>query len=115
MEPNRQYKIIYAESAILDIEEKADYIEYKFRDRNLAQTWYLRLKNAIQDELSTFPLMNSLYNQSPWAEKGVRLMLFRNDVILYSVDAENQIVYIRAVCTKGRDLAAHLEQDINTI
>ena len=111
MEPNRKYKIIYTESAILDIEEKADYIEYKFRDSALAQTWYLRLRDTIQEELSTFPLMNGLYNQSPWDEKGVRLMLFRNDVILYSVDMDSKTVYIRAVCTKGRDLAAHLDQE----
>ena len=38
------------------------------------------------------------------------LFLFRNDVILYSVDEDCACVYIRAVCTKGMDLSAHLEQ-----
>ncbi len=34
------------------------------------------------------------------------------DVVLYSVDEKAEAVYIRAVCTRGRDLAAHLaEQD----
>lgn len=111
MAPTQQYKIIYTEAAILDIEEKADYIEYKLRDSTLAQTWYSRLRDAIQNELSLFPFMNGLYNQSPWDEKGIRLMLFRNDVILYSVDKPNLTVYIRAVCTRDRDLAAHLEQE----
>lgn len=114
MGQTQPYKIVYTESAILDIEEKADYIECKFRDSMLAQTWYLRLRDAIQNELSQFPFMNGLYNQSPWEEKGIRLMLFRNDVILYSVDKPNSTVYIRAVCTRGRDLATHLEQETDT-
>ena len=33
-----------------------------------------------------------------------------NDVILYSVDDTVKTVYIRGVCTKGRDLTAHLEE-----
>lgn len=114
MEQIQRYNIAYTETAILDMEEKADYIAYELRDISLAETWYLRLRDAIQQELSTFPFKYGLYNRAPWDEKGIRLMLFRNDVILYSVDEHKSTVYIRAVCTKGRDLTAHLEQEENT-
>ena len=39
----------------------------------------------------------------------MRLFVTRNDVVLYSVDQTAAVVYIRAVCTRGRDLSAHLE------
>ena len=42
-------------------------------------------------------------------EQGIHLFVTRNDVVLYSVDTDSYTVYIHAVCTKGRDLPAHLE------
>ena len=36
METPRQYKIAYTETAIQDMEEKADYISCQFRDPTLA-------------------------------------------------------------------------------
>ena len=114
MEQIQRYNIVYTETAVLDMEEKADYIAYELRDTFLAETWYLRLRDAIQQDLSTFPFKYGVYTRAPWNENGIRLMLFLNDVILYSVDEHKSTVYIRAVCTKGRDLAAHLEQAGNT-
>lgn len=46
----------------------------------------------------------------PWASRGIRMFSTSNDVILYSVDDTVKTVYIRGVCTKGRDLTAHLEE-----
>ncbi len=109
MEPIRRYEIIYTETAVRDIEEKADYIATQFRDPDLAENWYLRLRTELQDQLSTFPLKYPLYNVEPWYQRGIREYVTRNDVVLYSVDEKISHVYIRAVCTKGRDLAAHLE------
>lgn len=91
METLRQYKISYTETAIQDLEEKADYISCQFRDPALALTWYTRLRDAIQRELKTMP------EKYP----------------LYSVDEEHSFVYIRAVCTKGRDISAHLTEHEN--
>lgn len=107
-----QYKVIYTETAIRDIEEKAEYIAAQFRDPDLAEGWYAGLKASIQKQLTTFPYKFQPYNVEPWNERGIRQYITRNDVVLYSVDDETRQVYIRAVCTKGRDLAAHLaEQD----
>ena len=113
METLRRYKISYTETAIQDLEEKADYISCQFLDPALALTWYTRLRDAIQRELKTMPEKYPLYSVEPWRSQGVRLFTFRNDVILYSVDEEHSFVYIRAVCTKGRDISAHLTEHEN--
>ncbi len=109
MDGIRRYEIRYTHAAIHDIEEKYDYIVFQFRAPALAETWYLRLRELIHDGLSTFPLKYPLYDETPWREKGIRIFTTRNDVVLYSVDNDTDIVYIRGVCTKGRDLSAHLE------
>ncbi len=62
------------------------------------------------EDLAQFPYKYPLYHVPKWSAKGVRQFTFRNDVILYSVDENEQIVYIRAICTKGQDLAAHLDE-----
>ena len=112
MEQIPKYKVVYAESAIRDIEEKADYIVTQFRDPVLAERWYQSLRTSIQDQLTTFPHKFQPYNVEPWHQRGVRQYITRNDVVLYHVDDEMRIVYVLAVCTKGQDLAAHLaEQD----
>ena len=45
METLPQYKILYTETAIQDMEEKADYIACQFRDQGLALAWYVRLRD----------------------------------------------------------------------
>ena len=44
---NKEYRIIYTESAIRDMEEKADYISLSLHDPGLAEKWYLRLKSLF--------------------------------------------------------------------
>ena len=108
MEQIPQYKIFYTETAVLDIEEKADYIETQLGEAGLALSWYLHLKETILQNLTTFPLKYPLYDVEPWREQGIRLFPARNDVVLYHVEEGKHLVYIRGVCTKGRDLSAHL-------
>lgn len=105
---DKKYRIVYTESAIRDMEEKADYISFNLHDPGLAETWYLRLRAEILKDLTQFPCKYPLYHIQRWSEKGIRKFIFRNDVILYSVNEKERIVYVRAVCTKGRDLTAHL-------
>ena len=109
MDNPRRYTIRYTETALLDIEEKADYIAQQLRDSALAEQWYHRLKASIQEELSFLPLKYPQYDVSPWKERGVRLLLTRNDVVLCSVAPEQHMVYILGVCTRGRDLTRHLQ------
>lgn len=110
MDNTTPYQIFYTDTAVADIEEKADYIQSKFRDSQLAETWYLRLREEIQQDLSFLPCKYQLYDTEPWKERGVRLFLTRNDVVLYSVDEEKHLVYIRGICTRGRDMTAHLAE-----
>lgn len=110
MDVLKRYNIVYTEAAIADIEEKADYIAFQLRDPELAETWYQRLRGTILEDLSTFPLKYPLYDAAPWNERVVRYFTARNDVILYSVDEDSRQIYIRAICTRGRDIAAHLTE-----
>ena len=109
METLRHYEILYTETAIQDMEEKADYIAFHFQDSALALSWYFRLRDAIQEHLTTMPNKYPLYPAEPWAQKGIRQFLFRNDVVLYSVEEHHSHVYIQAVCTRGMDLSIHLD------
>lgn len=110
MEQILKYRVLYAESAIRDIEEKADYISAQFHDPKLAERWYQSLRTSIQDQLTTFPHKFQLYNVDSWNQRGIRQYITRNDVVLYHVDDEMRVVYVRAVCTKGQDLATHLAE-----
>lgn len=107
---NKKYRIIYTESAIRDMEEKAEYISLGLHDPSLAEKWYMRLRAEILKDLTRFPCKYPLYPVQKWSAKGIRQFTFRNDVILYSVNERERIVYIWAVCTKGRDLTAYLEE-----
>ena len=106
----KKYRIIYTEYAIRDMEEKVDYISLSLHDPGLAEKWYLRLRTELLKDLTQFPYKYPLYHVQKWSAKGIRQFTFRNDVTLYSVNEKEQIVYIWAVCTKGRDLTAHLEE-----
>lgn len=105
----QRYKIFYTQTAIVDIDEKSDYIAFQLHDLDLAEKWYLRLRELILENLSTFPLKYPLYDVEPWKTKGIHLFVTRNDVVLYSVNLTAHAVYIRGVCTRGQDLAVHLQ------
>ena len=70
MDGIQQYKIFYTQTATEDIEEKADYIAFQLHDLNLAEKWYFRLRRLILENLSTFPLKYSLYDEKPWNTLG---------------------------------------------
>ena len=59
---DKVYRIIYTESAVRDMEEKADYICFNLRDPHLAETWYFRLRTEILSDLAHFPLKYPLYS-----------------------------------------------------
>lgn len=108
------YEIYYTQTAEQDILEKFSYILHQFRDPALAETWYTRLRETIQSNLSEFPEKYPLYNIAPWNEKGIRQFINRNDVILYSIDEAYKRIYIRCVCTQGQDLSAHLTEQADS-
>ena len=108
------YEIYYTQTAEQDILEKFSYILHQFRDPALAETWYTRLREAIQSNLSEFTEKNPIYNVSLWSEKGIRKIINSNDDILNSIDETCKQVYIRSACTQGQDLSAHLTEQADT-
>ena len=106
----QRYKIFYTSTAERDITEKLMYIMQQYRDTALAEQWYNRLRALIQENLTAFPSKYPLYDVEPWSSAGIRQYVTRNDVVLYSVDENRSCVYIRSVCTRGRDLDLHLSE-----
>ena len=100
----QRYKILYTSTAERDITEKLMYIMQQYRDTALAERWYNRLRALIQENLTAFPAKYPLYDVEPWSSAGIRQYVTRNDVILYSVDEIHSYMYIRSVCTRGRNL-----------
>ena len=92
MSKSKHFTILYTRSAEEDILAKAEYIEKVFHDSRLAYTWYQRLKNEIQKELTFLPKKYQIYDHSPWKEMEIREFIFRN-------------VTIHAVFTAGKDLS----------
>ena len=82
----------------------------QYRDTALAERWYNRLRALIQENLTAFPSKYPLYDVEPWSSAGIRQYVTRNDVVLYSVDENRSCVYIRSVCTRGRELDLHLSE-----
>ena len=111
----QRYKIYYTSTAEQDITEKLMYIMQQYRDTALAERWYNRLRTLIQENLTVFPAKYPLYDVEPWSSAGIRQYVTRNDVILYSVDEIHSYVYIRSICTRGRDLDLHLSEQSESI
>ena len=84
--------------------------EYRF-GRTVGQ----RLCTLLQENLTAFPAKYPLYDVEPWSSAGIRQYVTRNDVILYSVDENCSCVYIRSVCTRGRDLDLHLSEQSESV
>lgn len=111
MDEIKRYTIQYSEAAEEDIFAKAEYIEKVYRDSRLAYTWYTRLRAQIQKDLSFMPYKYQPYPAGSWAEKGMREYIFRNDIVLYSVDESSATVIIHAVFTKGKNISEDVSDD----
>ena len=111
----QRYKIFYTSTAERDITEKLMYIMQQYRHTALTERWYNRLRALIQENLTAFPAKYPLYDVEPWSSSGIRQYVTRNDVILYSVDENRSCVYIRSVCTRGRDLDLHLSEQSESV
>lgn len=96
-----EYQVLFSAEAQTDMFQKAEYIENTFQDSGLAYTWYMRLRDQIVKELSFLPYKYQVYDVEPWNQKEVHLFLFRNDVVLYSIDEDEKTVTIRGVFSGG--------------
>lgn len=81
------------------LEEKMRYIAGQLLEPSVAQNWLLRLLEFLELQLATFPKKFPQYRESKY-----RIVVYRNDVIIYEVDEGNATVYIDLACTKGRNI-----------
>lgn len=105
-----RYDIVYTQTAEDDILSKAEYIEKVFHNSRLAYIWYQRLRDRIQNELSFLPEKYQIYDLPPWKDMGIRELIFRNDIVLYSVDKNHLRVIIHAVFTAGQNLSDDISE-----
>ena len=112
MDGIKRYNVRYTARAMRCLDEKVDYISWKFGDSDLAEKWYFRLRKEIQESLSTFPYKYQIYDVPPWNECKVRLFLSRKDVVAYLVDEDAACVRVIGVCTKGKEMTSFLTESM---
>lgn len=112
MDEIKRYNVRYTARALRCLGEKVDYISWKYGSTDLAEKWYLRLREEIQEGLSTFPYKYQIYGVPPWNEYEARLFLSRNDVVAYLIDEDTSCVRIIGICTRGREMTSFLAESM---
>ena len=110
MDKIQKYQIVVTAEFYQDLRRKSDFITANYHDRTLARTWSKRLLAEIQRDLSAFPEKYPLYQGRRQKDDEIRLLLYRNDVVMYSVSNQEKCVYLHGVCTKGMDIDGYLEK-----
>lgn len=109
MPGEKQYRITYTRSAVMDIGNKADYLIFQYNDSELAETWYQRLISLLQNNLVSFPYKYPVYDRTRYNKHTIRFVTYRNDIVFYYVDENLAVVYILSICTKGQDTEKHFK------
>ena len=100
-----RYTVIMTQTALDSLNQKALFIRNAYQDPNLAMKWFLRLRAEVENELSVLPYKYPVYNKGKWRDTGVHIFTIRNDVVLYEIDEEAAVVYVRNIFTRGKDLS----------
>ena len=94
-----KYRIIYAPSAIYDLDEIYEYIVGKFYAPDTAERQVARIIKAAET-LAVFPKMYRVRRKNT----GARICSVDNYLIVYSVDDENHTVNISRIIYSRRDI-----------
>ena len=94
-----KYRIIYAPSAIYDLDEIYEYIAGKFYTPDTAERQVARIIKAAET-LAVFPKMYRVRRKNT----GMRVCPVDNYLIVYRVDDENRTVNILRVIYSRRDI-----------
>ena len=100
----RNYSIVYSREAIVDLINKTDYIAITYANTERALKWNRNLRKAIEAQLSQLPQKHQIYDRSPWKEKGVRMFIRNNDLVMYVIDEANRQVKVINIFTKGKNI-----------
>ena len=107
------YDVLFTPRAMRSLDEKANYIIWNFKDVDLAERWYERLRGEILEALSYFPYKYPIYDIPPWNGYGVRLFYSQNDVVAYLIDEGSARIHVIGVCTAGRDMTSFLADSLS--
>ncbi len=105
-----RYDIFYAAKARDDLEEIYEYIAFNLQEPLTAEKLYETIIVAVHT-LEYFPIRNALYENEPWRSRGLRKLLVKNFLVLYTLNEENNEVNIIRIMYGARDLEKHLSEE----
>lgn len=97
-----RYEVRLTAQAIEQIEGIVQYISKILLVPGTAQKWVDALQSEIT-KLGSMPSRYPLTEEEPWHTKGIHKMPFKNFLIYYLIDEDNNTVWITAVIYGRRD------------
>jgi len=99
-----QYEIVYAEEALQDLRDIADYIAIELKEQRIANTQISRIRKEIR-LLSYFPNRYKTVDWEPWASRHMHQLLVDHYVVFYLVCEAAKTVHILRILYGRRDLS----------
>ncbi|MBR4785301.1 MAG: type II toxin-antitoxin system RelE/ParE family toxin [Fibrobacter sp.] len=97
-----EYKVFVTERAKSDLAEVYSYISTELQSIATANNVIDSLQRAMKD-LSIMPNRYHRYMEEPWLSEGVRYFSVRNFSVFYTVDDDEQSVFVVHVIYSKRD------------
>lgn len=97
-----EYKVFVTERAKSDLAEVYSYISTELQSAATADNVIDSLQRAVKD-LSIMPNRYHRYMEEPWFSEGVRYFSVRNFSVFYTVDEDEQRVFVVHVIYSKRD------------
>jgi toxin ParE1/3/4 len=96
------YRIKFTETAKEDLREIAFYIAEQSKDREIAKRFVGELREKCK-MLDTFPEGGAVPRDRVLRSEGYRFLVHKDYLIFYTVEQENQTVYVRAIFNGKKD------------
>jgi len=106
-----RYSVIIAAQAKKDIRNIHEYITLELLSPFNADEWFRRIEKDIKS-LSYMPLRHKVYEEEPWKQQGLRMMLSCKFVVLYYADKTAKTATVIRVMYGGRDILRQLSGEI---
>ncbi len=103
------YQVKFTFQAIEQITNTIAYIAQFLLEPQVASKWSAFLKQEIA-KLGFIPYRYPLVDEEPWHTKELRKMTVKNFFVYYTIQEEEQVVWITAVLYSRRDQTAALQE-----
>ena len=87
------FRIHFTRTAAADLEETVDYIDHALFNPDASEHLLEQLEKELLN-LAEFPESHARTEDPFLAEQGIRFVTVKNYLLFYTIDAENQAVYI---------------------